>query len=119
MVTRMTCYFNWRFCTQRLPTEAEWEYAARERGKKIRFGTGKNTVGPDEANFDARSKCKKSYSRVGTYRGQTVAVGSFSPNGLGIYDMSGNVYEWCQDKNHDKLLIIECSRLTIAALLPL
>ena len=39
----------------RLPTEAEWEYAAREGGKMVRFGTGKDTIGPDEANFDASS----------------------------------------------------------------
>ena len=81
----------------RLPTEAEWEYAAREGGKKVRFGTGKDTIGPDEANFDARNKYKKAYSRAGQYREQTTPVGSFSPNSLGLYDMSGNVWEWCRD----------------------
>lgn len=81
----------------RLPTEAEWEYAAREGGKKVRFGTGKNNIGPDEANFDASSVFKRSYSRSGTNRQQTTAVGSFSPNSLGLYDMSGNVSEWCTD----------------------
>lgn len=81
----------------RLPTEAEWEYAARNGGKKVRFGTGKDTIGPDEANFNASSKYAKPYSRPGTYREQTVAVGSFAPNGLGLYDISGNVWEWCHD----------------------
>lgn len=81
----------------RLPTEAEWEYAAREGGRKVRFGTGKDTIGPDEANFDARSDYKESYSRSGRYRESTVEVGSFAPNGLGLYDMSGNVWEWCSD----------------------
>lgn len=81
----------------RLPTEAEWEYAARGGGKNIRFGTGKNTIGPDEANFDAEEKHKASYSRSGEYRKSTLEVGSFAPNSLGLYDMSGNVWEWCSD----------------------
>ncbi len=81
----------------RLPTEAEWEYAAREKGKKVRFGTGKNSIGADEANFDASKEYKKSYSRIGQYRNSTVAVGSFAPNKLGLYDMSGNVWEWSSD----------------------
>jgi formylglycine-generating enzyme required for sulfatase activity len=81
----------------RLPTEAEWEYAAREGGKMVRFGTGKDTIGPDEANFDASSGYKKHYSRFGVFREKTVPVKSFSKNSLGLYDMSGNVYEWVSD----------------------
>ncbi|HID70356.1 MAG TPA: hypothetical protein EYP35_07850, partial [Desulfobacterales bacterium] len=81
----------------RLPTEAEWEYAARERGKRVRFGNGKDSISPDTANFDARSKSKEPYSSSGIYRKKTTRVGSFSPNSLGLYDMSGNVYEWCSD----------------------
>jgi len=81
----------------RLPTEAEWEYAAREGGKKVRFGTGRDTIGPDEANFNACKEVKEPYSRMGWYRKETIQVNSFRPNGLGLYNMSGNVWEWCQD----------------------
>ncbi|MFC1795334.1 formylglycine-generating enzyme family protein [Planctomycetota bacterium] len=84
----------------RLPTEAEWEYAARERGKKVRFGNGKNIAKPDEINFDAR-KAEKKYTVKGQYREATTPVGSFAPNALGLYDMSGNAWEWCADTGVD------------------
>ena len=81
----------------RLPTEAEWEYAAREKGKKVRFGNGKDLLNPSEANFDASAAYKKSYSLAGEYRSKTVLVNSFQPNNLGLYNMTGNVWEWCAD----------------------
>ncbi|MHC4439101.1 MAG: formylglycine-generating enzyme family protein [Planctomycetota bacterium] len=84
----------------RLPTEAEWEYAAKERGKKVRFGNGKNIARADEINFDAR-KAEKKYTIKGEYREATTPVGSFAPNALGLYDMSGNAWEWCADTGVD------------------
>ena len=80
----------------RLPTEAEWEYAARERGKKIRFGNGRDVARSSEMNFNA-TKGDFPYAAKGEYRRRTTLVGSFRPNGLGLHDMSGNAWEWCSD----------------------
>ncbi len=80
----------------RLPTEAEWEYAARQRGEQVRFGNGKNTAYPREINFHASEKLP--YSQKGTFPGKTVPVGSLNiPNSLGLHEMTGNISEWCWD----------------------
>jgi len=84
----------------RLPTEAEWEYAARERGLKVRFGNGKNLARSTEINFRANAG-DYPYLQKGEYRMGTTPVGSFLPSGVGLYDMSGNAWEWTGDSYAD------------------
>ena len=81
---------------KRLPTEAEWEYAARNGGKNVRFGFGKDKITSADANFNASKKIQR-YSKEGANIRKTVPVGSYSPNRFGLYDMTGNVSEWVND----------------------
>ena len=79
--------------TYRLPTEAQWEYACRA-GTTTPFCFGP-TITPDQANHDSR--CAYGNGPVGaTYR-RTTPVGQFPANAWGLYDMHGNVAEWCRD----------------------
>ncbi|MGF1487046.1 MAG: SUMF1/EgtB/PvdO family nonheme iron enzyme [Prochloraceae cyanobacterium] len=84
----------------RLPTEAEWEYAARA-GSSTPFAFGE-TITSDLANYDANY----TYARetAGKYRAETVDVGSFPPNAFGLYDMHGQVWEWCFDSWRENYL---------------
>lgn len=81
----------------RLPSEAEWEYACRA-GTKTPFHFG-DTIKTDLANYNGNSTY--GLAPKGTYRDQTTPVGSFSANAFGLFDMHGNVREWCPDYWHD------------------
>ena len=76
-----------------LPSEAQWEYACRA-GTTTPFWTGR-CLSTDEANYDGNNPlegCPK-----GVYRKKTTPVKKFPPNPWGLYDMHGNVWEWCAD----------------------
>ncbi len=77
----------------RLPTEAEWEYACRA-GTTPPFYTGE-TINTSQANYNGREVYGN--GTKGVFRRRTIAVGSFPPNAFGLYDMHGNVWEWCRD----------------------
>ncbi len=82
----------------RLLSEAEWEYAARgvtsPTAPSTPFYTGA-TISTDQANYNGNYTYGS--GRKGVYREKTVEAGSFAPNPFGLYDMSGNVWEWVED----------------------
>jgi formylglycine-generating enzyme required for sulfatase activity/tRNA A-37 threonylcarbamoyl transferase component Bud32 len=77
----------------RLPSEAEWEYACRA-GTTTPFYFGES-ITPDLVNYDGNYTYAS--APKGQHRQQTTDVGTFPPNAFGLYDMHGNVWEWCED----------------------
>jgi formylglycine-generating enzyme required for sulfatase activity len=77
----------------RLPTEAEWEYACRA-GTTTPFNTG-NNITTAQANYSGNYPYNG--NEAGVYLERTTEVGSYAPNAWGLYDMHGNVWEWCWD----------------------
>ncbi len=80
-----------------LPSEAQWEYACRG-GTLTPFSCG-HTLTTDLANYVGTHTYGP--GPVGVYRHETTPVGQFPPNAFGLYDMHGNVWEWCADPWHD------------------
>ncbi len=86
----------------RLPTEVEWEYACRNasQGKdecafSYYFQTGTNDLSSTQANFNGNFPAGK--GAKGPFLSRTTKVGSYAPNKLGLFDMHGNVWQWCAD----------------------
>jgi len=84
-ITNLNSRSNVKF---RLPTEAEWEYAARSGGKNEKYAGGNNV---DSVAWYGSNSSNRIHQ-----------IGTKAPNGLGIYDMSGNVLEWCEDVYDEK-----------------
>ncbi len=104
-------YPDWSANGYRLPTEAEWEKAARGgvEGRRFPWADG-NTTSHTRANYDANPSVDDFDVSSTTgyhpdYSGgtppHTSPVGSFAPNGYGLYDMMGNIWEWCWDMYRD------------------
>lgn len=83
---------------KRLPTEAEWEKAARAGLEGHKYSWGDTEPNGTQCNFaDKNTNFKYSNMNADDGYQYTAPVGSYPPNGYGLYDMTGNVWEWCLD----------------------
>ncbi len=86
----------------RLPSEAEWEYACRA-GSVTPFWWG-TSITTEQANYDGRGFAYSGGGRKGEFRQQTLPVQCFEPNPWGLYQVHGNVWEWCEDLWHSNYI---------------